>query len=66
MSAGVQDLGEPEFGHYFVKKLVAAALDKNDRAREQASTLLSSLYAVVRLWARSSYTRNLHCNQTKI
>lgn len=34
--------------HYFVKRLVTCALDKNNREREMASVLLSSLYANVR------------------
>lgn len=33
--------------HYFVKRLVTTALDKNNREREMASMLLSSLYANV-------------------
>ncbi len=36
------------FMHYFVKRLITCALDKNNREREMASVLLSSLYANVR------------------
>ncbi|KAG2483606.1 hypothetical protein HYH03_017548 [Edaphochlamys debaryana] len=43
----LEDLGAPHLGHYFVKRLVTAALDRKDREREMASTLLSSLYAEV-------------------
>ena len=44
-----QDLDQPEFAHYFVKRLVTIALDQQDREREMASSLLSTLYAVVSL-----------------
>lgn len=40
--------GVGHLAHYFVKRLVTAALDRKDREREMASTLLSSLYAEVR------------------
>jgi hypothetical protein len=33
--------------HYFVKRLVTSALDHNNREREMASVLLSSLYGNV-------------------
>jgi programmed cell death protein 4 len=33
--------------HYFVKRLLTCALDRNNREREMASVALSSLYAVV-------------------
>lgn len=39
--------GVGHLAHYFVKRLVTAALDRKDREREMASTLLSSLYAEV-------------------
>lgn len=35
------------FMHYFVKRLLTAALDRNNREREMASVALSSLYANV-------------------
>ncbi|KAF6262938.1 armadillo-type protein [Scenedesmus sp. NREL 46B-D3] len=34
-------------GHYFVKRLVTLALDRKDKEREMASSLLSNLYAEV-------------------
>ncbi len=34
--------------HYFIKRLITTALDRNNREREMASMLLSSLYAEVR------------------
>jgi MA3 domain len=37
----------PGFHHYFVKKLVIAALDRHDRDRELTCVLLSSLYGEV-------------------
>mmetsp|Transcript_36791 Transcript_36791/g.81831 ORF Transcript_36791/g.81831 Transcript_36791/m.81831 type:complete len:712 (-) Transcript_36791:320-2455(-) len=43
----LEDLGAPEFMHYFVKRVVMLALDRKDREREMASVLLSSLYAEV-------------------
>ena len=39
-----QELDHPEFGHYFVKRALATALDKHDREREMTSVLLSTLY----------------------
>ncbi|KAA6420824.1 MAG: hypothetical protein FRX49_09213 [Trebouxia sp. A1-2] len=39
-----QELGEPPFHHFFVKKVVTLAMDKNDREHEMAANLLSSLY----------------------
>lgn len=44
----LQDLSQPAFGHHLVKKLIALSLDGTDRARELASSLLSSIYATVR------------------
>ena len=43
-----QELDHPEFGHYFVKRALATALDKHDREREMTSVLLSTLYNEVR------------------
>lgn len=34
-------------GHYFVKRLITLALDRKDKEREMASSLLSNLYAEV-------------------
>lgn len=34
-------------GHYFVKRLLTLALDRKDKEREMASSLLSNLYAEV-------------------
>jgi hypothetical protein len=42
-----QELDHPEFGHYFVKRALATALDKHDREREMTSVLLSTLYSEV-------------------
>ena len=42
-----QDLDQPELTHYFVKRLITMAMDQQDREREMASSLLSTLYAVV-------------------
>ena len=46
--ACMQELDEPAFGHFFVKKLVARALDKHNHEREMASLLLSALAGEVR------------------
>eukprot|EP00898_Chlorokybus_atmophyticus_P003054 jgi/Chlat1/374/Chrsp10S01525 len=43
----VRDMGEPQFHHHFVKKAVTIALDRKDREKELACTLLSALYADV-------------------
>ena len=40
----VQELDEPDYTHFFVKKVVTQAMDKHDREREMASVLLSTLY----------------------
>jgi hypothetical protein len=46
----LSELGPVEsMGHYFVKRLVTLALDRKDKEREMASSLLSNLYAEVRL-----------------
>lgn len=46
------DLGAPEtMGHYFVKRLITLALDRKDKEREMASSLLSNLYAEVSISA---------------
>jgi hypothetical protein len=44
----VQDLDEPEFGHFFVKKTITLALDMHNREREMASALLAAMYTHVR------------------
>ena len=46
--ACMQELDEPAFGHFFVKKLVARALDKHNHEREMASLLLPALAGEVR------------------
>ncbi|GFR42909.1 hypothetical protein Agub_g3905 [Astrephomene gubernaculifera] len=43
----LEDLGAPHLSHYFVKRLLTAALDRKEREREMASSLLSGLYAEV-------------------
>ncbi|KAL4858246.1 Programmed cell death protein 4 [Chlorella vulgaris] len=43
-AVSLQELDHPEFGHYFVKRALATALDKHGREREMTSVLLSSLY----------------------
>jgi len=47
VAASLEDLGAPDFMHYFVKRAVVLALDRKDREREMTSVLLSSLYAEV-------------------
>ncbi|MEW5305770.1 MAG: hypothetical protein WDW36_008288 [Sanguina aurantia] len=47
VASSLEDLGVVELEHYFVKRLITASLDRNDREREMASVLLSSLYAEV-------------------
>ena len=49
VATSLGDLGAPEMLHYFVKRLLVLALDRKDREREMASSLLSSLYAEVGL-----------------
>ncbi|KAG2437004.1 hypothetical protein HYH02_011436 [Chlamydomonas schloesseri] len=44
---GLEELGASHLAHYFVKRLITTALDRKDREREMASTLLSGLYAEV-------------------
>ena len=44
----LQEVRDSQAKHYFVKKLVAMALDGNARECEMASGLLSALYSVVR------------------
>ena len=45
--AGLPDRAAPPgaAGHYFVKRLLTLALDRRDKEREMASSLLSSLLA---------------------
>ena len=43
-AASLIDLRSTSFHHYFVKKLVSSALDRHDREKEMAASLLSSLY----------------------
>ena len=52
-----QELDEPAYGHFFVKKLVARALDKHNHEREMASLLLSALAGEARI---HSACRPLH------
>ncbi len=51
--------GVGHLAHYFVKRLVTAALDRKDREREMASTLLSSLYAEVRVCVNTRASRSV-------
>jgi hypothetical protein len=44
----LQEIKESHGGSYFVKKLIAMALDGKNRECEMASSLLSALYSVVR------------------
>lgn len=50
--AELEDQGHFDFGHYFVKKLLTMAMDRNGREREMASALLSSVYGEVRCGCR--------------
>lgn len=43
----LQNLGSPQYHHYFVKKLISIALDRHDREKEMSAILLSALYADV-------------------
>ncbi|KAK1305683.1 hypothetical protein QJS10_CPA10g00603 [Acorus calamus] len=43
----LRDLGHPDYHYYFVKKLVSMSMDRNDKEKEMAAVLLSSLYADV-------------------
>ena len=43
----LDELGRPEYMHYFVKRLLTTAMDRSNRERELGSVLLSSLYADV-------------------
>ena len=73
-----QELDEPAYGHLFVKKLVARALDKHNHEREMASLLLSALAGEVRVlpavqcWlpvavaAASSSYLSLHCEECEM
>lgn len=45
----VQELDEPEYNHFFVKKVITRALDKHNHEREMASILLSALLGEVGL-----------------
>eukprot|EP00897_Mesotaenium_endlicherianum_P000670 jgi/Mesen1/10603/ME000086S10143 len=47
VARSLEELGAPERCHLFVKRLVAAAMDRKSREREMASVLLSSLYGEV-------------------
>ncbi|EIE18312.1 MA3-domain-containing protein [Coccomyxa subellipsoidea C-169] len=46
-STRLQELDEPEYNHFFVKKVVTRALDKHNHEREMASILLSALLGEV-------------------
>ena len=43
----LKELGMAEYRYYFVKKLVSMAMDRNDKEKEMAAFLLSTLYANV-------------------
>ncbi|KAJ0237395.1 MA3 DOMAIN-CONTAINING TRANSLATION REGULATORY FACTOR 2 [Hirschfeldia incana] len=43
----LKELGLAEYRYYFVKKLVSMAMDRNDKEKEMAAFLLSTLYADV-------------------
>ncbi|KAG2320970.1 hypothetical protein Bca52824_014183 [Brassica carinata] len=43
----LKELGMAEYRYYFVKKLVSMAMDRNDKEKEMAAFLLSTLYADV-------------------
>ena len=43
----LEDLAAPDFNAIFVKKLITLAMDKKNREKEMASTLLSALYTEV-------------------
>ncbi|KAI7837239.1 hypothetical protein COHA_008927 [Chlorella ohadii] len=43
-AVSLQELDHPEFGHYAVKRALAAAFDKHAWEREMTSVLLSTLY----------------------
>lgn len=47
VAISLEDLGAPDFMHYFIKRVIVLALDRKDREREMTSVLLSSLYAEV-------------------
>lgn len=47
MATDLKNLGSPNYHHYFVKKLISAAMDHHDKEKEMASVLLSALYADV-------------------
>ncbi|KAA8540729.1 hypothetical protein F0562_024352 [Nyssa sinensis] len=40
----LEDLGEPEFNPFFLKKLITLAMDRKSREKEMASVLLSALH----------------------
>lgn len=43
----LRELRMPSYNYYFVKKLVSMSMDRHDKEKEMAATLLSSLYADV-------------------
>ncbi|KAK1282563.1 hypothetical protein QJS10_CPB22g00851 [Acorus calamus] len=43
----LRDLGHPDYHYYFVKKIGSMSMDRNDKEKEMAAVLLSSLYADV-------------------
>ncbi|KHN32821.1 Programmed cell death protein 4 [Glycine soja] len=43
----VKELGKPQYGYYFVKKLVSMSMDRHDKEKEMAAILLSALYSDV-------------------
>ena len=46
-AADLANLGCLSYHHYFVKKLISMAMDRNEREKEVAAVLLSSLCADV-------------------
>lgn len=47
----MQELDEPEYNHFFVKKVVTRAMDKHNHEREMASILLSALHGEVQMFS---------------
>ena len=46
-AADLANLGCLSYHHYFVKNFISMAMDRNEREKEVAAVLLSSLYADV-------------------
>ncbi|KAF3596512.1 hypothetical protein DY000_02023629 [Brassica cretica] len=47
VASELKEIGMAEYRYYFVKKLVSMAMDRNDKEKEMAAFLLSTLYADV-------------------